>query len=343
MPGMNPVVTIQLMQQYANYEEGPRTFVFTKNNLKRVHKETFNEVAKRKSRLSPAIREMAFTELNRMLAKSLKGRVGKVWIDPAMKKIAVPLETATGQTGYGILPTGSRVSIPDGKVVRAFIYWEKVNDIDLSCFAIDYRGNRKEFSWRSMWHEQSSAVSFSGDVVNGYQGGSEYFDINLKEYRKKYPNYRKLIFCANIYSDWGQTHYKDVVCTAGFMTRDEVSSGEVYEPKTVKSSFRINSDSSFAYLFGIDLETSEMVWLNLARKGNHAVAGMTEMDWLEKYFRCTDVIDVYSLYFMAGEFMPEEEKASLLVTDKYGPAEEHNGIPVVRSCDFEKILKVLTN
>ena len=343
MSGMNPVILIQLMQQYHDYKAEPRTFAFTKNYLKRVHRETAEETARRKSLLSPQIRQYAEETLKDKLRNTLKGRVGRVWIDPEMAKIAVPLEMATGQTGYGILPTGSRVKIPDSKVVRAFVYWEKVNDIDLSCFAVDGDGNRREFSWRTMWGQQSPAVTFSGDQTNGYNGGSEYFDINLKLLKAMYPEFRRIIFCANIFSGSGSIHYNGVECTAGFMLREKISSGEVYEPKTVKSSFRVTSDSSFAYLFGIDLETLEMVWLNMTRAGDHAIAGESDrFGWLDRYFSSTDVMNVQKLYQWAGTPVDKYTDADVLVTDRFGPAETFYGKPVVRSCDFEKILQVLT-
>lgn len=49
------------------------------------------------------------------------------------------------------------------------------------------------------------------------------------------------------------------------MLRDWDDSGQVYEPKTVKSSYLVNCESTFAYLFGIDLFTNEFVWLNVAK------------------------------------------------------------------------------
>ena len=336
---MNPVVLIQLMQQYANYETGIRTFAFMKNKRLKVHRETEEEVRKRKSILPKNVREAAYDSLWDKLKETMKGRIDKhVWVDSNMYRIAVPIETSSAQTGYGVLPTGSRVKIPEGKVVRAFTYWEKVNDIDLSCFALNEDGSRDEFSWRTMWTRQSNAVAFSGDVTDGYDGGSEYLDINISAFQREHPKAEYIIFCDNVFSD---KHFKEVECRAGFMTRKEMASGEVFEPKTVQTSFRITCDSTFAYLFGIDLNTREMVWLNVARDGNMHVAGSGGMDFLRKHFKATNVISMGELYAMAGMPVLDEEHAEVLVTDKYGALTEKDGKEIVRSCDFEKVLKLL--
>ena len=212
-----------------------------------------------------------------------------------MKKYAVPLQENTSQGGFGVLPKGSRIPIPDTKKIRAFTYWEKVNDIDLSVFGMDDKGNRIEFSWRTMSSKQSDAITFSGDQTSGYNGGSEYFDIDLSKFRARYPKTHYLIFCDNVYSG---IPFSSCFCKAGFMNRDLIDSGEVYEPKTVKSSFLINTESTFAYLFGIDLKTNELIWLNIARDSSVNVAGTTNMDFLTDYF-CID-------------FMTEEDYEKLI-------------------------------
>ena len=80
------------------------------------------------------------------------------------------------------------------KKLRAFTYWEKVDDIDLSCFGLTDDGRRIEFSWRTMAGNQSDAITYSGDETSGYKGGSEYFDIKLEEFKKMYPAVKYIVF-----------------------------------------------------------------------------------------------------------------------------------------------------
>ena len=78
----------------------------------------------------------------------------------------------------------------------------------------------KEFSWRTMsWasNKERSAITYSGDETSGFNGGSEYFDINMNLFREAFPDARYLIFNANIYSD---ETFNNIYCTAGYMERD---------------------------------------------------------------------------------------------------------------------------
>ena len=113
------------------------------------------------------------------LAAVMKGKLGRVYVEDGMQNIAIPLQEAASCGGYGTLAKGSRIPLADDKIVRAFTYWEKVNDIDLSVIGIRTDGSQREFSWRSMYGCQSEAIAFSGDQTSGYNGGSEYFDVDL--------------------------------------------------------------------------------------------------------------------------------------------------------------------
>lgn len=85
------------------------------------------------------------------------------------------------------------------------------------------------------------------------------------------------------------------------MLRDWDDSGQVYEPKTVKSAYLVNCESTFAYLFGIDLFTNEFVWLNVAKNSKSRVAGDTNLSFLTDYFHLTDVMNMYDFFSMMAE------------------------------------------
>lgn len=334
----NAIVLIQLLFKYKNYTNSynPRTFMFTKYNQMRVHKETESECKSRRTHLNNLTISLLSTKIYEILTTTLKNKLGKVYIDEGMYRYAIPLQNNTSQGGFGVLSTGSRLPIPEGKKVRAFTYWEKVNDIDLSCFGIDAYGNQTEFSWRTMRYKQSKAITYSGDQTSGYHGGSEYFDIDLEAIRKEYPNLKYIIFADNVYSG---INFNECICRAGYMMRDVIDSGEVYEPKTVESAYKIDCDSTYAYLFGIDLDTRELVWLNIAREGNTRVAGTTEFDFLLKYFNITECINMQSLFtMMASEIVDTPDAAEMIVTDKEISFKD---VEIVHPYDFDKILKYI--
>ena len=332
----NVIVLLQLMLRYSNYssKQTKRDFVFTAHNQMKVHHETEDEVRRRRSVIPEEYADAAFAAISRKLREALRGRLGKVYIDAAMRSIALPLQENTSQGGVGVLPRGSRIAMEAGKKIRAFTYWEKVNDVDLSVIGIGENGKQTEFSWRTMFRSQTAAITFSGDQTSGYDGGSEYFDIDIEEFIKTHPEIRYLVFCDNVYS---RIHFDECFCKAGYMIRDLEDSGEVYEPKTVRSSYLVNCKSTFAYLFGIDLEKREFVWLNAARQGTAIVAGTTSLDFLTRYFHMTSTINMYTFFeMMAAELVNDPSEADVIVSDK--SVDRRDDAEVIRSCDFDKIL-----
>lgn len=335
----NGLVLMQLLMKYSASDgsKSARTFKFTKHNKLVVHEETPEELKHRKSLISEKLATKLSEAIKRNLENAYKGKLGKVYIDPAMSGIALPLQENTSSSGFGILPKGSRIHIEAGKKVRAFTYWEKVNDIDLSVIGLCANGRQVEFSWRSMWSRQSDSITFSGDKTSGFNGGSEYFDIDIQKFRKEHPEIEYLVFCDNVFS---RAKFNQCVCRAGYMLRDTIDSGEVYEPKTVKSSFTVDCDSTFAYLFAIDLAANDFIWLNVSRDSNAHVAGTTSMNFLTDYFKMAEVMNIHKFFSMlATEVVAEKADADVIVSD----ATTTEGAEVIRSCDFERIISLMNS
>lgn len=328
------LILLQLLFRYESVSQGKgRTFRFSRHNLLKVHTETPQEQDRRQSRLSEEQIKTLKSVIRSTLSERLKNRLGKVYVDPVMKNYALPLSESTSQGGFGVLSKGSRIHIGEGKKLRVFTYWERVNDIDLSVFALTEDGRKKEFSWRTMAAQQSGAITFSGDETSGYHGGSEYFDINIPEFKEQYPEYRYLVFCNNVFT--GITFSK-CFCKAGYMLRDEEDSGEIYEPKTIESAFLVDCESTFAYLFGIDLIKNEFIWLNQARNSNAQVAGSTSLTFLLDYFHTTEIFNVYDFFEMMAEELVEDPMEAEIVVSDHETAYA-DGAEMIREYDFEKI------
>ena len=333
----NTIILLQLMFHYYTDSAPLRTFKFIKYGMMRKHEETQDEAKKRETMLSKRDRKTVRNAIRELLEKNLKGRLGRVYIAPEMKNIALPLQEGAGQGGFGTLSKGTRIPLPEGKKIRAFTYWEKVNDIDLSVIGLTKNLGQREFSWRNMFSYQDAAITFSGDQTSGFNGGSEYFDIDIEKFKQKYPDIEYLVFCNNVYSG---VVFKNVICRAGYMLRDIQDSGEIFEPKTVKSSFTIDCDSTFAYLFGIDLKTNDFVWLNTAVDSRSRIAGSTLMGFLRQYFDMTKIINVYDFFaMMASELVEDPKDAEIAVTDE--EIEPGESTELIRSYDTEKMIAFL--
>lgn len=334
----NPIILVQMILQLGVEEKGSRSFVFTRNKRLIAHPELNWEVMRRKSRLDEKARERLVYKLRALLASTLRGKLGKVYISPSMKKIAIPIQETTGASGYGVLPKGSRIPIDiRDKKIRAFTYWELVNDIDISVQGITYDGELIEFSWRTMIDEQCEGITFSGDQTSGYNGGSEFFDVDIKQFRKQYPEIRSLVFCNNVYS---RSHFDKCYCKAGYMLRDRHDTGNVFEPKTVESSFIINAPSTYACLFAIDLDEEEFIWLNLAMNVDAVVAGNEDFDHVKRYFHWTKCLNMADLFgMMATEVVKKPEDADVIVGDDV-PCKRED-VEIIHSYDIEKVTALL--
>ena len=340
LDGLNLILLIQMIQQYEHYHPDQRTFRFVQRHLLVWHKETEEEAAARKSVLSGPVRAVLEAHLLKMLKQALAEKsIGRVYIEDGMERIAPPLQESAGSSGLGALPRGSRIAIGEGNKLRCFTYWERVDDIDLACFGLEETGTEQtEFSWRDIWDMSDEAIVFSGDETSGYHGGSEYMDISIPQFRAAYPRLRYLVFTANVYTG---VPFDDVTCTAGFMIREEKDSGEVFEPKTVKSSFRITGQSTFAMLFALDLEQREIIWLNLCLNSEDPVAGETDIVLARDYLDATGTINLAMLFRgMATEVTDSPEDADVIVAD-HCAATLREGQTLIRSCDTEKILAYL--
>ncbi len=339
LQGTNRIVLVQLLLQLGlGGAGGPRTFAFTKHNMLRTHVETPAEVTHRRSIVHERWRAMASDHIKEMLAEELKGTLGTVFVDEDMRRVALPLKMASSMSGVGLLPTGSRIPFPTDKKLRAFTYWELVDDIDLSAIGLCDDGRQYEFSWREMSFKQLKGIVFSGDQTSGYKGGSEYFDIDLPTFKSRGEGIHYLVFCDNVYS--GAT-FANCFCTAGYMLRDLQDTGKVFEPKTVASSFAVTCPSRFAYLFALDLVKDEFVWLNVSVGSWQNVAGEARLAFLERFLRSTEVISVYDFARMlATEVVDDPSAADVVFSD--GDVSLREGAERIGSGDYARILELLS-
>lgn len=336
----NVIILLQLYIYYSNYyKNATRYFKFVKFNKLKVHAETEDEVKKRKSFLSVSVVLKMKNVIEQNLKRTLKNRLGKVYIDPKMKKIALPLQESASMGGLGALPKGSKIEIEKGKKIRAFTYWEKVDDIDLSVIGLSESGDSLEFSWRTMSKRQSDCITYSGDQTSGFYGGSEYFDVNVEKFAKRYPEIRYLVFCDNVFSC---NTFNNVVCRGGYMLRDLNDTGEVFEPKTVKTSFAVNCKDTAAYLFAIDLKTNEFIWLNLGKSSGEHIAAQESHEFLFDYMNVTESVNVYTFFEMlATKIVDLPNDADVVVSDEEFDKREDQ--IQIRSNDFEKMLKIMND
>ena len=121
------------------------------------------------------------------------------------------------------------------------------------------------------------------------------------------------------------------------MIRAEEDSGEVYEPKTVSSAYTIDAKTTYAILFAIDLNTNEIVWLNLGMYGRKQVAGEDDIRFVLPYFDILSIASIYELFAAKAEtIVTNPEEADIIVSDEMFEGIRDDQVQI-HSYDYEKL------
>lgn len=196
----------------------------------------------------------------------LKGK--KVFISPEVYSVLIPSQLASITENKKTVARGSRVPldlIPEDaekNVLRMFIHWIG-QDQDLSAFFINE--DMTEFSQVAYYNLRNSYACHSGDVTYAPapHGGSEFLDVRMDEALA--DGMRYIAMDVRVYN--GPTFLKHERSFAGFMLRNDLKSGEIFEPTTVRGKFDITLDGSTVMPCFFDMKTREMIWLDSVLPG----------------------------------------------------------------------------
>jgi stress response protein SCP2 len=189
--------------------------------------------------------------------------LGKVWVDPVIDKLLIPMNNRASSTQLRTVGRGSRFKLEAGKdTIRLFMYWKDTTegyrvDLDLAAMIYDRDWNMiTHCSWTrlregEMWH--------SGDIRSAPNGASEFLDIDIT---KLDPKAAYLV--TTVYNYTGQQFSELDTAYAGFMMRDEPNSGEIYEPSTVVSRVDLRGASTSTCPMIVDIRSKEVIWADMA-------------------------------------------------------------------------------
>lgn len=276
---------------------------------------------------------------NAALIKNYRDRepMKAVYIDDDFKKFFVPFSQRSASSGTKTMVRGSRFAISaDTKIVRGFIWWTNTEhdrvDLDLSVVAYDKNWN---LIARITYYDLRSETYFkgchSGDIVNGGNvngdGVAEFIDIDLGTIKTNKIKY--IAFSVNSFT--GQRFDTLPNARFGFMQRQAVDSGEIFEPKTVETSIDLTTSTTIEMPMILDCETREFIWCDLAVKGNKIINNV-DMNLTQTTAACRAIVnmskptmyDVIALNAEArGYLVNDRNKADIIFSnDKTVPVVE---------------------
>lgn len=207
------------------------------------------------------------------LAENYKSKdfLGNVFIDEELKNYIVPFSQRSANSAVKTVVRGSKLPIKeDATAVRGFIWWTNIPgngwdnrvDIDLSAAFFDDNWNYVDHVSYTNLRSKGMQAYHSGDITNGGSptgnGVAEFLDINIEAAANKA---RYVVY--QIYSYTGQSFANMPNCRFGFMEREDVDSGEIFEPTTVSMKMDVTSPSKVSVPVIFDCKERKMIWCDM--------------------------------------------------------------------------------
>ena len=208
-----------------------------------------------------------------------KDFLGNVFVDEDFKHYLVPFSQRSASKAVKTIVRGSKVPVKeDASAVRAFIWWTNMDDsknddywnngrvdIDLSAAIFDENWNYLEHVSYTHLRSAKYKAYHSGDITNGGSvkgnGVAEFLDVDIESVGKRG---RYVVY--QVYNYTSQKFCDLTNCRFGWMEREDVNSGEIFEPTTVAMKMDLTAESTVAIPVIFDCVERKFIWcdLNLA-------------------------------------------------------------------------------
>lgn len=209
--------------------------------------------------------------------------MGKVYVDEDFKNYLVPFSQRSASSTNKSVVRGSKLPIKsDATAVRAFVWWTNNAgnngdwwldgrvDIDLSASIYDSDWNFVEHVSYTKLRSGKMKAYHSGDITSGGKvngkGVAEFLDVDINATAE---HGRYIVY--QIYSYTGQKFSTLENCRFGWMEREDVNSGEIFEPTTVNMIMDIKAEGRTAIPVIFDCIERKFVWcdMNLGKDNNY--------------------------------------------------------------------------
>lgn len=189
--------------------------------------------------------------------------LGRVYVDPKLRGTLIPFNRRGDSATMVPCMKGSRLPLPDAaEVVRLFVHWTG-RDVDLSAVLLDEAFN--VIAQVSYTNLSGANMQHSGDVQYAPNGASEFIDVDLGSLGKLAKRGGRYIAMSVI--SFSGDRFDAFPCFAGYMVRDGMKSGEVYEPESVALKFDLDSATRSYVPLALDIVEREIVYIDMAMGG----------------------------------------------------------------------------
>ena len=249
-----------------------------------------------------------------------------VYLDPAChcNDIVFPDNPRQISSSLRSAACGSRTRLPEGNVLRAFLYWkasfetEAWDGVDLDLSVAFYGDEKVNFVFYGNPKVESLGAIHSGDRrSSGKNGAVEYVDFDIKKCLQNGIRYAAMV--VNSYTGEKFSEMDTAFC--GVMVRDGMT-GEQFEPATVKDRFALTTESGQLVMAVVDLQKRELIMVDRTVAGSLAYSNVIT-DYQPTKDVCQYAMQLKSLSIkeMVGmryaKFLKDSEweKADVIISD----------------------------
>lgn len=318
-----PNSTLLQVREHFLQEEPEYRIFFPKGNVMKAY-----NIKNDKDSIDEDVRKLVAGVCTSALKSKFKTYepMGKVYLNPEFKNHVVPFALRSSNDTKVTMTRGSSIPIKDdAKTIRGFIWWTNNSeldrtDIDLSAVFYDKDWNYHDHV--SYTNLRNSYAYHSGDFIDGGSvdgdGVAEFLDIDkeaLKEAGIAYAVFQVHNYTGSKYSDMPN-------CKFGWMEREDMHSGELFEPKTVKQAMDLISPSFSVVPVIYDVERNRFIWADMTVGRDYNYGNNVENTLSQAAAACYSVVNMqkpnlYDLIKMhvearGGVFTNNKEEADLI-------------------------------
>ncbi|MBO4206016.1 hypothetical protein [Micromonospora echinofusca] len=197
------------------------------------------------------------TEIGTRLPEPLRPLV----VDPEVLDVALPLSGKATESGFAVLPRGSRASV-SGELLRFFTYWRQAGrrtDHDLSVLLLDEGFHSAgQVSWTNYHHD---GVVHSGDITDATNGATEFVDVPLTV-QGSYVVPQVYVYAGESFDEVAESMF-------GYQTRTREQRGAPFDARTVRARSHLRGQGRVALpmVFAKGEQGWQAVWLHLYLRG----------------------------------------------------------------------------
>lgn len=199
-----------------------------------------------------------------------KDFMGNVYLSESLKNYKVPFSQRSASKALKTITRGSHIPLDENTdILRGFIWW--TNDENGYRTDIDLSAGLFNDTWGYCGHISYTNLSIadlnschSGDIVNGGpidgDGAAEFIDIDINsavDNGVRYVVFQVFSFTQQKFSDLPNVSF-------GWMSRERVKSGEIFEPKTVEQRLDLNSPGVVCVPVIFDCLKREFIWCDMS-------------------------------------------------------------------------------